>query len=132
MSVRKLNSQAFGAGDYAAFVIKENIIVARALHLAEFKHALFASHVVYIHKLRVHLIVSACDNVGKCVCRVKRGERCDAELVCAVEKLNVIGDALFIALAGVNNVIELAAFNQIHNRIIITQLVYRFNINAEA
>ena len=132
MSVCKFNSKAFRAGDNTALIVKENIIVARAVHLAEFQYALFLSHIVYINKLRVHLIISACDNIGKRVCRVKRGKRCNAKLICSVKELNVIVNALFVALAGINNIVKPSAFNKLHNGVVLAELVYNTNLYAKA
>ena len=71
VSVAHRKTQGFGTGYLSIEVFNEDIVVARSLHLGEFYSHRLGSHIIDIDQLGILLIVTACDNIGKRVCRVE-------------------------------------------------------------
>ena len=131
MPVGEFNGQTLRAGDDAALVVEENVVVAAALHFGEFQQALFAAHVVDVHQLGVHLIVARGDNICQGVGGVQAGQGGNAQLIGPVVQFNIVCNGLLIAFAGVDNVVQFAALYQVHNGVVLAQLVDYMHLNTQ-
>ena len=129
--VGEFNGQTLRTGDDAALVVEENVVVAAALHFGEFQQALFAAHVVNVHQLGVHLIVARGDNICQGIGGVQAGQGGNAQLIGPVVQLNIVCNGLLIAFAGVDNVVQFAALYQVHNGVVLAQLVDHMYLNTQ-
>ena len=108
----KADAQRFGAGDLAVEIFDEDIVVAAGMHFGKADFLPPRAHIVDVHQLGVAAVEPAFDDLRQCVGGVQRSEARDPQLHSVAVQLGVVADGRVFDRAGVDDIVQGAAFHQ--------------------
>ena len=84
-----------------------------------------------VYKLSIMLGKTTCKHIGESICRIKGGQAGDGELKRAAVETDKVLNIALLGRAGYDYVMDFAAFQQLHNAVVLAELADDFNIHAK-